>query len=106
MTTVLQDCQKLSGRKCISSCVLDVFSAGPDDLGCTNLVKHHIDTGQARPIRQPPRRLPLTKRQEADKAVQEMQERDVIEPSDSPWSSPSVLVRKKRWEYEVLCRLL
>ena len=23
----------------------DVFSAGPHDLGCTNLIKHHIDTG-------------------------------------------------------------
>ena len=73
----------------------DVFSTGPDDLGCTDLVKHHIHTGQAVPVRQPPRRLPLAKREEAERAVREMQERDVIEPSASPWSSPIVLVRKK-----------
>ena len=33
----------------------DVFSAGPHDLGCTDLVKHHIDTGSSKPVRQPPR---------------------------------------------------
>ena len=39
----------------------DVFSKGPDDMGCTDLVKHQIDTGDARPIRQPPRHLPIAK---------------------------------------------
>ena len=72
----------------------DVFSAGPHDLGCTDLVKHHIDTGSSKPVRQPPRRLPWAKREDAEKCIQEMQER-VIEPSSSPWSSPVVLVQKK-----------
>ena len=76
-------------------CYSDVFSTGPEDIGCTDLVKHHINTGQAAPVRQPPRRLPLAKREEAEKAVREMKERDVIEPSASPWSSPIVLVQKK-----------
>ena len=39
----------------------DVFSKGPEEMGCTDLVKHQIDTGEARPIRQPPRRLPIAK---------------------------------------------
>ena len=73
----------------------DIFSAGPHDLGCTDLIKHQINTGDAPPIRQPVRRLPLAKREEAEKAVQEMREQDVIEPSASPWSSPIVLVNKK-----------
>ncbi len=73
----------------------DVFSTGPHDLGCTDRVKHRINTGGAAPIRQPPRRLPLMKKQEAEKIVQDMQEQGVIEPSSSPWSSPVVLVRKK-----------
>ena len=94
MTTVLSEAQRSEVHQLLCS-FSDVFSAGPDDLGCTDLVKHHIDTGQAEPIRQPPRWLPLTNRQRADKGVQEMQERDVIEPSASPWSSPIVLVRKK-----------
>ncbi len=39
----------------------DVFSSGPDDMGCTDLVTHSIETGEHRPIRLPPHRLPITK---------------------------------------------
>ena len=40
----------------------DVFSSGPQDLGSSSKVKHKIDTGDARPIRQPAaRRLPFSK---------------------------------------------
>ena len=73
----------------------DVFSEGPMDLGRTDLVKHHIRTDGANPIRQRPRRLPYVWREEARKAVEEMKKQNVIEPSASPWSSPVVLVRKK-----------
>ena len=73
----------------------DIFSTGPNDLECTDLVQHHISTGNATPIQQPPRRLPLAKKEEAEKAIQEMQKQNVIEPSSSPWSSPIVLVSKK-----------
>ena len=73
----------------------DIFSTGPHDLGRTDMVQHHIHTGEAAPIRQQPRRLPLCKREEAERAIKEMKELDVIEPSTSPWSSPIVLVSKK-----------
>ncbi len=76
----------------------DVFSKGPQDLGHTDLVQHHIHTGDATPIRQAPRRLPLAKREEAEQAIQDMEMRGVIEHSASPWSSPIVLVRKKSGE--------
>ena len=73
----------------------DIFSTGPHDLGRTDMVQHHIHTGEAAPIRQQPRRLPLCKREEAERAIKEMKELDVIEPSTSPWSSPIVLASKK-----------
>ena len=73
----------------------DIFSTDPSDLGCTDLVQHYISTGNAAPIRQPPRRLPLAKKEVAEKAIIEMQKQNVIEPSSSPWSSPIVLVNKK-----------
>ena len=73
----------------------DIFSTDRSDLGCTDLVQHQINTGNAPPIRQPSRRLPLAKKEEAEKAILEMQKQDVIEPSSSPWSSPIVLVGKK-----------
>jgi hypothetical protein len=58
-------------------------------------VYHRMDTGDARPIRQPPRRLPLAKQAQVNGMLEDMKRKGVIEESDSPWSSPVVLVRKK-----------
>ena len=49
----------------------------------TDWVTHKIDTGDQKPIKQPPRRLPLAKVDIAQKAI------------DSPLMSPIVLVKKK-----------
>ena len=72
-----------------------VFSAGPDDLGRTDVVQHKIDTGDAKPIRIPPRRVPLAKRGETEACIKDMREQQIIQPSNSPWSAPVVLVKKK-----------
>ncbi len=50
----------------------DVFSSGPADMGRTDLVTHMIDTGEHRPIRLPPRRLPITKQEVECAEVQKM----------------------------------
>ena len=73
----------------------DVFADTDGQLGRTSLVKHHISTGEAPPIKQAPRRIPIHLRHEVDEIMQEMKDKDVIEPSCSPWASPIVLVRKK-----------
>ena len=73
----------------------DVFSAGDHDLGKTNLVKHHIDTGGVRPIKERPRRQPAIHQQEIDRQVEDLLARGIIEPSDGPWASNVVLVKKK-----------
>ena len=36
----------------------DVFASDPEDFGRTEVTTHHIDTGDARPIRQHTRRIP------------------------------------------------
>ena len=72
----------------------DCISKGPWDLGTAKGVRHNIDTGSAQPIQVPPRRVPIHKRQEMRCQVDEMLEAEIIEPSDSPWSSPVVLVAK------------
>ena len=41
----------------------DVFSQYPGDIGRTHLTEHRIDTGEAAPIRQRPRRIPVNLRQ-------------------------------------------
>ena len=73
----------------------DVFSQGDHDLGRTSLVKHTINTANHAPIKQPPRRVAPAKREEMQRLVEEMAAQGVIERSDSPWSSPVVLVGKK-----------
>jgi hypothetical protein len=37
----------------------DVFSTDDDDLGTTNIMEHSINTGSSKPLKQPPRRVPL-----------------------------------------------
>ena len=59
------------------------------------MVKHKINTEKSQPIRQPLRRQPYGKRDVEKQEVEKMLDRGVIEPSDSPWSSPIVLVSKK-----------
>ena len=74
-----------------------LFSTGTNDLGCTDLVRHtdKIHTGDAKPVHQPSRRLPLAKREEPGEMLSELQKQGVIEPSVNAWSSPVVLVKKK-----------
>jgi hypothetical protein len=72
-----------------------VFAENDNDLGHTNVVKHDIDTGESRPIRQPPRRVPTALQEEFDQEIKTMLNKKIIEPGHSPWASPVVLVRKK-----------
>ena len=69
------------------------------DLGYCSVLEHDIDTGDAEPIRQPPRRPTLSARQAEEDILNEMLQTGVIEPSNSPWSSPVCMVRKKDGSY-------
>ena len=73
----------------------DVFSLSNDGLGRTSLSKHRINTGDSLPIHIPPRRILHARREEVRKLLQDMLAKGAIQPSDSPWSSPIVLVTKK-----------
>ena len=73
-----------------------VFPApGEPVTGRSKTVLHEIEINDARPVRCGPRRLaPAGLRREQD-CVREMLSGGQIEPSDSPWASPVVLVTKK-----------
>ena len=73
----------------------DVFSLEEGERGETDLVTMSIDTGDAHPQKQAPRRMPFVLRQEVAKQLKDMQRNGVIQPSCSPWSSPVVMVRMK-----------
>ena len=73
----------------------DVFSKDEHDIGLCNSTEHVIETGDARPIRQPFRRTPMAFIHEEKAAIDKLLEAGVIQESTSPWGSPIVLVRKK-----------
>lgn len=72
----------------------DVF-AEPSGEGCRLPVSHKIDTGSARPIAKRPYRVPYHERPVVEECLQDMLRKGVIAPSDSPWSAPVVLVKKR-----------
>ena len=71
------------------------FATSPDDLGHMKGVMHEIDTGQNRPVNQPPRRLPPPKMLEAERQVDSMLRRGIIRNSKSRWASLALLRDKK-----------
>ena len=74
---------------------IDLFVGPGVPLGRTTLVEHRIHTGDARPIKQRARRLAWSQEEIVNSEVEKMLEADIIEVSDSPWSSPVVLAKKK-----------
>jgi hypothetical protein len=73
----------------------EAFSSADGKLGRTGRVQHTIDTGNAKPIKLPARRMGIPQRKIIDEEIDKMLEQGVIEPSESPWASPVVLVKKK-----------
>ncbi len=72
----------------------DIFATGSGELGLTSVTEHKIETQDAVPVKQLPRRLPNALRPVVEEQISEMLEKEVIQPSNSPWASPIVLVRK------------
>lgn len=80
---------------CLVKRYADVFAVSEQELSQTALVEHTIETGDASPIRQKARPIPLATRVELRRILSDLQSRKVIEPSSSSWASPIVLVQKK-----------
>jgi len=70
----------------------NAFALEDGERGETDVVMMEIE---AQPKRQSVRHTPFAARQEIAKQLREVQTQNVITPSDSPWASPVVLVRKK-----------
>lgn len=60
----------------------------------TPLVQHHIDTGDHRPLSQPPHRVSAAENDTITGLLEEMLEQGIIRESNSPWASGVVLVKK------------
>ncbi|GBN88958.1 hypothetical protein AVEN_168372-1 [Araneus ventricosus] len=91
---ILNEKQRREVRKLLKE-FQNLFSTCDADVGHCNMTQHRINTGGHPPIKQYPRRLPLARKEEAERLVNEMVENGIIEESSGPWASPIVLVKKK-----------
>ena len=73
----------------------DIFSKYKMDIGKTELVYHHIETTDNKPIAFKPRRIPKGLEDEVDHMIDNLIEAGIVKPSTSPWNFPIVVVRKK-----------
>ena len=72
-----------------------IFATSSSDMGKTNKTAFTINTGLANAIRQRARRQPFGKREAEKEEIESMLKRNIIEPSNSAWASPVVLITKK-----------
>ena len=71
------------------------FATGLEEHGRLDGVTHSIDTGNHRPVSQPPRRLAPSLLEEAQRQIDAMLTHGIIRESTSPWASPILFADKK-----------
>ena len=76
----------------------EVFSDVPSK---TYFIEHDVDVGDSAPIKQHPYRASPMKRELLDKEVQYMLKNNIIEESQSNWSSPCILVPKHDGRFQL-----
>jgi len=81
----------------------DVFVKNPYDLEVDYLTKHRIDTANAVPIKQRPHRTAPNGRRDIAEHVKRFLDKKFVKPSNSPWASPVVLVKKPDGSWRFCC---
>ena len=81
-------------RKELAEVITQYREVFPDVPSKTDLIEHDVDVGDSAPIKQHPYRVSPMKKELLDKEVQYMLKNDIIEESQSNWSSPCILVPK------------
>ena len=81
-------------QKALESVLNDHAALFRCQLGKTNVTKHVIDTGDATPVKVPPRPIPFHYSEQVQRQLKDMAEEGIIRPSNSPWRAPAVYVPK------------
>jgi hypothetical protein len=77
----------------------NLFAKDNSELGSTDVVEHKINVGNARPIKEPLRRLPFHVTETVDKHVEEMLRDGIIEPSSNPWEEELSLCGRRMGQH-------
>jgi hypothetical protein len=91
---LLTDSEQQKVYEMVQTCA-GVLSTGDNDIGHAAVTKHKIKLYDDTPIYQRPRRFAGPLADEIERQCYELSTLDVVEPSNSPYSSPVVPVRKK-----------
>ncbi|KAH0808186.1 hypothetical protein GEV33_014604 [Tenebrio molitor] len=73
----------------------DLVARNMKQIGCTNLTEMDIKLTDDRPVFYRPYRMSFSEREQVKDIVQELIAADIVEPSESPFASPILLVKKK-----------
>jgi hypothetical protein len=71
------------------------FILSPDDMGVTHVTAFSIDTGSTAPIKQRPYRVNPAQEKLMRAEVDKLVDAKLVEPCNSLWASPVILVSKK-----------
>lgn len=82
-------------RNTLNQIIMDHGDLFAENGPATTQIMHHIDTGNHVPISCAPYRLNPKKKAELKVQIDEMLHSDIIEPSESSWAAPVVMVPKK-----------
>jgi transposase InsO family protein/predicted aspartyl protease len=81
----------------------DCISVHDFDIGKTDLLEHHIDTGDALPQRRHPYRISPAEQRKVDELISQMKAFGIVRESNSPWAAPIVLIKKKDGSIRFCC---
>lgn len=81
----------------------DMFLQDDHDLGYTERVRHGMRLRDDKPVASTFRRVPPTQLQEVKEHIQTLLAKNIIQPSQSPYAAPVVVVRKKNNEIRLCC---
>ena len=73
----------------------NIFATDDHNLGCATDVWHQIDTGESPPIRQRPIRRLRASEAIVNEELEKLVQHGLLVPSQSPWASPILIVKKK-----------
>ncbi|GFT86306.1 retrovirus-related Pol polyprotein from transposon opus [Trichonephila clavipes] len=67
----------------------------------TNILEHHINTGNSPPTSVPPYRMSPVKKEIFRKEIEDLLEKDIIEECESPYRAPIVLIPKPNNQFHL-----